>query len=232
MALGAFHALTPGHGKTMMAAYLVGSGGRVRDALALGASVTITHTSSVLAIGAAALLAGRFAVPDLLVPALELISGVLVLALGLRLLWQRRAVLPWFRGHHHSHDHDHPHDHGHVHDHDHVHDHGPVRRAGLGSVLALGVSGGLVPCPEALGVMILAVGLGQIVVGMLLILSFSAGLAAVLIGIGVLLVRARRFAALSGRLQSGAAARWARYLPLVSAAVVVALGAGLIVRTV
>ncbi|GIF22534.1 hypothetical protein Ate02nite_52640 [Paractinoplanes tereljensis] len=326
MVLGAFHALTPGHGKTMMAAYLVGSGGRVRDALALGVSVTVTHTSSVLAIGAVALLASHFAVPDLLVPALELTSGLLVLGLGLRLLWQRRSALPWSshpdpthgHGHTHSHGHDHTHghdlgpahsrgrgsklahgdgrgtesadghDHGlksavgpgqgvvlthsdghalktalrdghgleqadghsselepaHSHDeepercHEHGDDRGDARgpgpagrRVGLGSVVALGVAGGLVPCPEALGVMILAVGLGHIAVGMLLILSFSVGLAAVLISIGVLLVRARTFAALSGRFQTGAPARWARYLPLISAVVVVALGAGLIFRT-
>ncbi|GAA2606921.1 HoxN/HupN/NixA family nickel/cobalt transporter [Paractinoplanes durhamensis] len=294
MLLGAFHALTPGHGKTMMAAYLVGSGGRLRDALALGASVTVTHTSSVLAIGAVALLASRFALPDVLVPALELISGALVLALGLRLLWQRRAALPWMPAthHNHSHDHAHPHahsadhgrsaatdrsvgtdhrhDHGHgfdrgadhdrdagtdrsagtdhrydqdhgldhMHDHghgtDHRHDHGhgidhglAARRAGLGAVVALGISGGLVPCPEALGVMILAVGLGHIAVGMLLIVSFSLGLAAVLIGIGILLVRARSFASRTGRLPT----RWATCLPPISAAVVVLLGAGLIVRT-
>ncbi|KUL28758.1 hypothetical protein ADL15_30900 [Actinoplanes awajinensis subsp. mycoplanecinus] len=219
MVLGAFHALTPGHGKTMMAAYLVGSGARVRDALALGVSVTVTHTSSVLVIGTVALLASRFAVPDVLVPALELISGVLVLGLGLRLLWQRRGVLPWVHGHRHSHAHDHTHD----------HDHSPAAaRPGLGSVVALGVSGGLVPCPEALGVMILAVGLGHVAVGMLLILSFSVGLAAVLIGIGVLLVRARGLVTVSDRFRTGG---WARLLPLASAVVVVALGTGLIIRT-
>ncbi|WP_436519891.1 nickel/cobalt transporter [Actinoplanes sp. HUAS TT8] len=218
MMLGAFHALTPGHGKTMMAAYLVGGRARVRDALALGASVTVTHTSSVFVIGLAALLAGRFAVPDVLVPALELISGALVLGLGLRMLWQR---LPWRRKH--SHDHDHPHDHSHA----------PASgRVGLASVVALGVSGGLVPCPEALGVMILAVGLGHIAVGLLLILSFSAGLAAVLIGIGILLVRARTLAYLPGRLRTETTARLGRLLPLTSAAVVVVLGAGLLVRTV
>lgn len=238
MVLGAFHALTPGHGKTMMAAYLVGGGARVRDALALGASVTVTHTSSVFVIGLLALLAGRFAVPGALVPSLELISGGLVLVLGLRLLWQRG---PWQRGsrrgprdHGHDHSrgggHDHSQDAGHGHSHDHGHDHGPAGgRVGLGSVVALGISGGLVPCPEALGVMILAVGLGHIAVGMLLILSFSTGLAAVLIGIGVLLVRAKT---LTGRFQTTATARWTRLLPLVSAIVVVTLGAGLIIRTV
>lgn len=225
MLLGALHALTPGHGKTMMAAYLVGSGGRVRDALALGASVTVTHTSSVLIIGAVALLAGRFAVPDVLVPALELTSGALVLVLGLRLLWQRRHAFADAGSHDHSHDHDHSHAHGHE------HPQRIARPAGLGSVVALGISGGLVPCPEALGVMILAVGLGHVAVGMLLIASFSAGLAAVLIGIGILLVRARTVATLSGRFRTGTPARWAALLPLISAIVVVVLGAGLIIRT-
>ena len=244
MALGAFHALTPGHGKTIMTAYLVGTGGRVRDALALGASVTVTHTSSVLVIGVLALVANRFIVPSVLVPSLEVVAGILVLGLGLRLLWQRRGALarprpttPPDHDHAHDHDHDHAHDHGHGHDHgEHGHSHGllwePCRPLSMGAVLALGASGGLVPCPEALGVLILAVGLGQIPIGLALILSFSVGLAAVLIAIGVLLVRVRSMAAMSQRFRGRSAERWLRLLPVVSALVVVLLGAGLIARTV
>ena len=225
MLLGAFHALTPGHGKTIMAAYLVGTGGRVRDALALGASVTVTHTSSVLVIGVLALFASRVVVPSVLVPALEVVAGSLVLGLGLRLLWQRRGILSRTNAAtaHHHHGHDHSHDHGHDHDH---------ARPSLGAVLALGASGGLVPCPEALGVMILAVGLRQIPTGLALILSFSVGLAAVLIGIGVVLVKARSMAALSQRFRGQSTARWVTLLPAVSALVVVVLGAGLIARSI
>ena len=243
MALGAFHALTPGHGKTIMAAYLAGTGGRVRDAMALGASVTVTHTSSVLVIGVLALFANRFIVPSVLVPALEVTAGVLVLGLGLRLLWQRRGMLPRRHEHAHSHAHDHAAGHteshadGHTHDHrHHGHDHGllwePGRPASLGAVIALGASGGLVPCPEALGVMILAVSLDRIPIGIMLILSFSVGLAAVLITIGVLLVSARSAAAISKRLHGRSAERWLPLLPLTSAVVVVLLGAGLIARTI
>jgi ABC-type nickel/cobalt efflux system permease component RcnA len=102
----------------------------------------------------------------------------------------------------------------------------------LGAVLALGASGGLVPCPEALGVMILAVGLGQIPTGLALILSFSAGVAAVLTGIGLVLVRARSAAALSERLRGRSTARWVALLPVISALVVALLGAGLVARSV
>lgn len=223
MLLGAFHALTPGHGKTIMAAYLVGTGGRVRDALALGISVTVTHTSSVLVIGVLALVASRFVVPSVLVPTLEIVAGAVVLVLGLRLVWQRRGALPWV-GASARHDHGHDHDHGRGRE--------PGRPLSLGAVLALGASGGLVPCPEALGVMILAVGLGRIPTGLALILSFSVGLAAVLIGIGVVLVRARSTAALSARFRGRSAARWLTLLPVVSAVVVALLGAGLVARSI
>jgi nickel/cobalt exporter len=108
----------------------------------------------------------------------------------------------------------------------------PGRPLSVGAVLALGASGGLVPCPEALGVLILAVGLGQIPTGLALILSFSVGLAAVLIGIGVVLVRARSMAALSERFRGRSTARWLTLLPVVSALVVVLLGAGLIARSI
>lgn len=232
--LGGLHALTPGHGKTLVAAYLVCSRGTVRHAVALGAIVTFTHTASVIVIGLLALFASQFVVPDVLVPILEILSGVLVVFLGIRLVWQRWAA---FRGrrdpdHAHRHDHGHTHDHDHTRDHGHDHGHGdghthshlpPAEGVKLGSLVAMGVSGGLVPCPEALGIMIIAVGLNRIALGLGLIVSFSFGLAAVLIVIGVLLVRSRalveRFGSLGGRLSSG--------LPLGSAVIVTVLGVGI-----
>ncbi len=171
--LGGLHALTPGHGKTLVAAYLIGSRGTVGHAAALGGIVTFTHTASVIAVGLLALLAGQYILPDVLVPALEVCAGLLVVAMGARLVrarWRTRG------GHRH-------HDHGHHH---HVPDN--VR---AGDLLAMGVSGGLVPCPEALGVMLIAIGLGRIGLGLALIVAFSFGLAAVLIAIGILLVRSR-----------------------------------------
>src|SRR5215210_287042 len=150
-------------------------------------------------------------------------SGVLVVAMGARLAWQRwlavhgRQAAGHDHGHHHDHDHTHalgmPHDHGDGRVHSHL---PPADGLKVGSLVAMGVSGGLVPCPEALGIMIIAVGLNRILLGLGLIVSFSFGLAAVLIGIGILLVRSRslveRFGGLGGR--------WSRVLPLGSAVIV------------
>lgn len=118
--LGGLHALTPGHGKTLVAAYLVGSRGTVRHAVTLGAIVTFTHTASVIVIGLLALFASRFVMPNVLVPILEILSGLLVVFMGVRLIWQRWNA---FRSNQsHAHDHAHHHDHSHDHDGGHTHD--------------------------------------------------------------------------------------------------------------
>ncbi len=228
--IGGLHALTPGHGKTLVAAYLVGSRGTVRHAATLGAIVTFTHTASVVVIGLIALFASHYIVPGVLVPILQVVSGLLVVFMGGKLIWQR-----WIAFRHRNepvHPHLHDHDHDHVHDHSHSHDHGdghthshlpPIGGLNFNGLLAMGVSGGLVPCPEALGIMIIAVGLNRILLGLGLIVSFSVGLAAVLIAIGILLVRSRslveRVGGMSGRLSRG--------LPLGSAVLVTALGVGI-----
>ena len=214
--LGGLHALTPGHGKTLVAAYLVGSRGTVGHAAALGGIVTLTHTASVVGVGLLALLAGQYVVPEVLVPALEVCAGVLVVAMGARLVRTRYAS----RGDDHD---DHHHEHG-GHHHGHHHPHKDVR---TGDLLAMGVSGGLVPCPEALGVMLVAVGLGKTALGLGLIAAFSFGLAAVLIAIGVLMVRAR--SGLLDRLGKRGRA-WQRLLPLLSAVVVTLLGVGIALK--
>jgi ABC-type nickel/cobalt efflux system permease component RcnA len=241
-ALGGLHALTPGHGKTLVAAYLVGSRGTVRHAVALGSIVTFTHTSSVIVIGLLALFAGQFVVPNVLVPVLEILSGLLVVFMGARLVRQRWTAFRSRRNpdHGHTHDRGHIHDHSHGHSHDHAgdhtyayaHDHGdghthshvpPAEGIKPGSLVAMGVSGGLVPCPEALGIMVIAIGLNRILLGLGLIVSFSFGLAAVLIVIGILLVRSRSLVARFG----GAGSRWSSALPLCSAVIVTVLGAGI-----
>ncbi|GAA0469643.1 hypothetical protein Ade02nite_32640 [Paractinoplanes deccanensis] len=258
--LGAFHALTPGHGKAMLAAYLVGSKGTRRQALFLGLVITVTHTASVVVLGAAVLLAGRHVLPDVLVPSLELAAGLIVLILGLRVVrhrWSHRAsrhadtharagAHGHIHEHAHTHEHGHPHgrgddghgahghphgdgDHGHPHGdgdhgHQHGHHHGPLlgRRsgpgAGRGALAALGVSGGLLPCPEALGILILAAGLNRTALGLGMIAAFSAGLAAVLVALGLVLVSGAR------AIKKPGPASLAARLPLVSAAVVVVLG--------
>ena len=239
-ALGGLHALTPGHGKTLVAAYLVGSRGTVRHAVALGAIVTFAHTASVIVIGLLALFASQFVVPDVLVPILEILSGLLVVFMSARLVSQR-----WIAFHRRrSPDHDHAHNHGRTHDHSHSHDHDgghthasthehgdghthshlpPAEGIKLGSLVAMGVSGGLVPCPEALGIMVIAIGLNRILLGLGLIVSFSFGLAAVLIVIGILLVRSRSLVERFG----GIGSRWSSALPLCSAVIVTVLGIGI-----
>lgn len=217
--LGGLHALTPGHGKTLVAAYLVGSRGTAGHAVALGGIVTFTHTASVIVIGLLALLASQFIVPNVLVPTLEILSGLLVVYLGLRLLWTR------WRTYRHDAD---PHHHDHIpHDHDHHdHHHHIPERVELKDLLTLGISGGLVPCPEALGVMLIAIGLNRILLGLGLVVAFSVGLAAVLIIIGILLVRSKSLLDRLGR----AGNSWQTLLPVISAALVTLLGLGIMMK--
>ncbi len=218
--LGGIHALTPGHGKTLVAAYLIGSRGTIKDAVTLGGIVTFTHTASVVVIGLLALLASQFIVPNLFVPLLEAASGALVLYLGLRLLWTR------WRDYRHNAEHHHHHHHGDDHAHHHHHDHDLPESVRLSDLLTLGISGGMVPCPEALGIMLIAIGLNRILLGLGLIVAFSFGLAAVLIAIGILLVRSKRLLDGFGQAES----RWQTLLPLVSAVVVTLLGVGIMVK--
>jgi len=216
--LGGIHALTPGHGKTLVAAYLIGSRGTIKDAVTLGGIVTFTHTASVVVIGLLALLASQFIVPNVFVPLLEAASGALVLYLGLRLLWTRWREYRHGAAHHHHHHHDD--------DHAHHHHHDLPETVRLSDLLTLGISGGLVPCPEALGIMLVAIGLNRIGLGLGLIVAFSFGLAAVLIAIGIMLVRSKRLLDRLGRAES----RWQTLLPLVSAVVVTLLGVGIMIK--
>jgi ABC-type nickel/cobalt efflux system permease component RcnA len=211
---GAMHAMTPGHGKTLVGAYLVGSRGTAQHALLLGVTTTLTHTAGVFALGLVTLFASRFVVPEQLYPWLGVISGVLVVAIGLNLFFSRLRGAQKFglpmgshdHGHvHHSHAHEHIHDGEHTHGHDsehvhapgeHPHSHLPPGADGapvtLRSLLALGISGGLLPCPSALVVLLSAIALGRVNFGLALVLAFSVGLAATLVAIGLLLVYAGR----------------------------------------
>jgi nickel/cobalt transporter (NicO) family protein len=187
---GMAHALSPGHGKAIVAAYLVGQRGTVRQAALLGVIVTITHTVGVFALGAVTLLLSQFVVPDDLYPWLNLAAGLLVLCVGASVLRARWA-------HHRAHARGHNHQHGP--DHDHAHD--LTRR----SLVAVGVSGGLLPCPSALVVLLAAISLHRVAFGMLLVFAFSVGLALTITGIGLVAVLARdafRRLSFEGRLVS------------------------------
>jgi nickel/cobalt transporter (NicO) family protein len=175
---GAAHALTPGHGKAIVAGYLVGTKGRPVDAVLLGGIVTITHTIGVFGLGFVTLLLSRFIVPETLYPWLTLISGLLVVVVGASVLFSRSRR----RGHHHQHDHDHSHEHGRHHHHHHD-------RRGL---LGVGVAAGLLPCPSALVVLLSAIALHRIGFGLALIVAFSLGLAATITSIGLVAVLAKR----------------------------------------
>ncbi len=223
--LGAAHALTPGHGKTIVAAYLVGARGRIADAVYLGSVVTLTHTASVFLLGLAALYASQHIAMERIYPRLSLLSGVLVMAIGLWLLRQRLRGEAHLHHHHHHHGDEHHH-------HEHIphaptppvpHSAAPAR----GRLLALGVSGGLVPCPEALVVLMISISLGKLVFGLVILVAFSLGLAAVLIAIGIAMVMAApALKRITGE------AGWMRALPVVSAAVVTVLGVVLVVQAV
>jgi len=226
--LGAFHALEPGHGKTLVAAYLVGSRGTAKHAILLGLIVTATHTAGVYLLGAVTLYASQYIVPERLYPWLGVVSGVMIAGLGLVLLVRRclgKDELLTHMHHHHSvhahgadSHHHHPHHHGHEHHH---HQHG--RQVSLRELLTLGISGGIVPCPAALVVLLSAVSLQRIGFGLLLIVAFSVGLAAVLIAVGMLIVYARQF---MSRFQ-GEGRMVTRWLPLTSSAFILLVGVGM-----
>ncbi|HJQ85489.1 MAG TPA: hypothetical protein VKA21_15485, partial [Candidatus Binatia bacterium] len=225
--LGALHALGPGHGKSIVGAYLVGAHGSARHALVLGLVVTATHTLGVYALGFVTLAASRWIVPDRLFPWISAASGLLVVAVGASLARARLVAAL----HPPAHDHRH-HDHAHG-DHDHDHRHGPHGHhhdlpdaLSWRSLVALGVSGGLLPCPSALLVMLAAIALGRVAFGLALIVAFSTGLAAVLTAVGIVFVHARRW---FERLPAGAGFV-PRYAPLAGALVVSAAGLLIVVQ--
>jgi nickel/cobalt transporter (NicO) family protein len=205
---GAAHALSPGHGKTIVTAYLVGRRGTVRHAGLLGLIVTITHTIGVFTLGLVTLALSQFIVPDRLYPWLNLVSGLLVVGIGASVFYSR-----WRHRRAHTHGHDHYH-------------HGEPD-ASFRSLLAVGVSGGLLPCPSALVVLLAAISLHRVAFGLLLIVAFSAGLALTITAIGCAAVLARgafRRVSLEGPL--------VRLLPAASALVILAAGLAMTVRAV
>lgn len=248
--VGAIHAASPGHGKTLMAAYLVGTRGTMRHAMALGLTVTISHTIGVLALGLIILYAGSVIAPERLFPILGVASGLMVLVIGAGLLLQRlhekreREQLAAHdhggdhaTGHGHATDHDHPGGAGHGQDRDEArpagwHSHGLVSHTHLPqgdgqlrwrNLFALGLVGGLVPSASAILILVGSIAAGRPAFGMVLTVAFGVGMAVVLVGVGVLLVRARnllerwpttrRFGALGTR------------LPIVTAVIFVIVGA-------
>ncbi|HOX87343.1 MAG TPA: sulfite exporter TauE/SafE family protein [bacterium] len=219
--IGAFHALGPGHGKSLMAAYLIGTKGRLKDVLILTIGFTLSHVLSVFAIGLIALVLTDFFWSETLNKYISLVSGLLILLIGLWLLVTRMAN--WKKGTAHSHVHssDHPHTHTSVHTHPHSNSH-PFPNAdgklGFKKTVLLGVSSGIVPCPKALVILFLAISLHKIALGLAIIVVFSLGLAAVLTAIGVIMIKA------SHLLQHQLLDNRIHIIPIIGSVIIIGLG--------
>jgi nickel/cobalt exporter len=223
--LGGLHALEPGHGKTIVAAYLVGSKGTPRHAFLLGIIVTVSHTAGVFALGAITLYASRYIVPEQLYPWLGALSGVTIAGLGCYLLLRRITGT--------AADHSHAPGSSHAHwkfwkrpaDQEMATNPTPnmssaAQSVSLTQLFTLGITGGVIPCPAALIVLLSAFALHRIGLGFFLIVAFSFGLASVLIGFGMLMVYARRF--MSRLRVDGPLTR--RWLPVLSCSFITLLG--------
>ncbi|MFO1116636.1 MAG: nickel/cobalt efflux transporter [Beijerinckiaceae bacterium] len=240
--LGALHGLEPGHSKTMMAAFIIAIRGTLAQAVLLGLVATVSHTAVVWAVALAGLHFGAQWSNETSEPYFQMASAVLILGVAGWMFWRMRRdahEAHHDRGHHH---HDHDHDHGHGHGHDHAHDAAGLaaeyddsharahaadiqrrfanRQATTGQIIMFGLTGGLVPCPASITVLLLCLQLKQFALGATLVLCFSIGLAATMVAVGAA-------AALSVRHVS---ARWsgfdafARRAPYASVALITLLG--------
>ena len=215
--LGALHALEPGHAKSLMAAYIVAIRGTARQAVVLAVSAATGHTIIVWILAVAALALGERYIVDQAEPWLTALSGVLLVLLAIRMFWMLR------RRNRHSHHH-HGHDHGHEHQHNHGHSHEPPvisGQVGTGQIIWFGFTGGLLPCPAAIAVLLICIQLRAFALGVAMVAAFSVGLALTLIAIGLAVVwgsgkLAQSFPGFDGYLQR---------LPYLSAALVMAVGA-------
>jgi nickel/cobalt exporter len=253
--LGAVHAATPGHGKTIAAAYIVGARGRPIDAWILGVFVTLSHTSGIVLVGVLASLGLPGMVPQRIEAWLALATGLLIILIGAWTLWTQRALFPlagWGsrpgpEAHVHDHDHDHVHDHLHPHDHahshDHVHDHAHGEavpgyhshgfgfkhthnvelvsgssRPSLWVLIGLGVAGGLLPDPVALGILLNALAQGKVMLGLMTVLVFSLGFALTLVAVGVIA------AFIGKRILDWLAGPWPARIQIATSVIIVVVG--------
>ncbi|EOH3994834.1 TPA: nickel/cobalt efflux protein RcnA [Salmonella enterica] len=210
--LGILHGLEPGHSKTMMAAFIIAIKGTVKQAVMLGLAATLSHTAIVWLIALGGMYLSRAFTAQSVEPWLQLISAIIILSTACWMFWRTwRGEQQWLAGnHHHDHDHDHDHDHGHDHDHDHhghIHPEGATSKAYQdaherahaadiqrrfdgqtvtnGQILLFGLTGGLIPCPAAITVLLICIQLKAFTLGATMVLSFSLGLALTLVTVGV-----------------------------------------------
>lgn len=212
--LGILHGLEPGHSKTMMAAFIIAIKGTVKQAVMLGLAATLSHTAIVWLIALGGMYLSRAFTAQSVEPWLQLISAIIILSTACWMFWRTwRGEQQWLAGnHHHNHDHDHDHNHNHNHDHDHDH-HGHIHPEGAtskayqdaherahaadiqrrfdgqtvtnGQILLFGLTGGLIPCPAAITVLLICIQLKAFTLGATMVLSFSLGLALTLVTVGV-----------------------------------------------
>ncbi|WP_036291438.1 nickel/cobalt efflux transporter [Methylosinus sp. PW1] len=214
VALGALHGLEPGHSKTMMAAFIVAVRGTVGQAILLGLSATLSHTAIVWIVALTGLYLGAHWNAEANEPYLQIASGALILCVAGWMTWRIWRDRPRAHAHDHSHDHAHGHDHDHDHSHRHAHDHAAAdsvslildeetmdaherahaedikrrfasRHATTGQIIVFGLTGGLIPCPASITVLLLCLQLGQMALGAALVLCFSIGLALTMVAVGV-----------------------------------------------
>jgi nickel/cobalt transporter (NicO) family protein len=228
--LGAVHAATPGHGKTIAASYIVGARGRPIDALVLGIFVTLSHTSGIVLVAVLATLGSAWLVPQRVEAYLAVATGVLVIGIGCWMLRTQLRLLPTEPLQHAAAtaaDHPHPHPHGHdPHYHSHgwgvVHTHDveaiSQMRPKLAVLLALGIAGGLLPDPGALAILLAALASGRLILGLLTVLVFSLGFASVLVVVGVVAARVGQL------ILAWLSSRWIAWVQIGAALMILAVG--------
>lgn len=241
--LGALHAATPGHGKTIAASYIVGARGRPVDALVLGVFVTLSHTSGIIAVGILATLGSARFLPHRVEAYLAVGTGALVIAIGLWMLRTQWYVAPLLFGepaeggaHARAHEHGPEHGHDHLHareDASGFHRHGWGRRhthnldviaeqrPNLALLLGLGVAGGLLPDPGALAILLASIASGKLLLGLFTVVVFSVGFASVLVVVGVVAARVGQL------VLTWLSSRWVAWLQVGAALLIVAVGLGL-----
>ncbi len=196
--LGAAHAFSPGHGKALVSAYLIGSGGKRRHAILLGIIVTLTHTAAVFLLGLVFIVLSKRVLPEQATPYIGMASGITIVIVGINVLVKRWHTFK------HGHHHDHESEHG---------------APSFKSLLAMGISGGIVPCPSALALMLIAISINKAALGIVLVSAFSLGLASVLIVLGLFAISA---SSIFQKIDSEK--RFLKIAPVVSAIAVIIIG--------
>lgn len=218
--VGAVHALAPGHGKTIISTYLVGGRGTPQHAILLGLLTTLSHTLTIFWLGLGILFASQYVIAEQLYPVLSVFSGLTVCGVGVWLLQHRLHSAAGHCAHHHHHESGSG-----------CHHHEPLSATAtdpsMTSLISLGIAGGIVPCPSALVLLLSAIALHQTAYGLFLVIGFSAGMASVLVAVGLLVLYAKQWLE-----QFAAPERLGQQLSVVSAIVIVCAGIGLTVFSI